>query len=58
MAKINKAIKSRLLPNNQPAVDADTPLSKMLDLVTRFERHRDKRAFNFSESDAEYLKSA
>ena len=56
MAKINKAIKSRLLPNNQPAVDADTPLSKMLDLVTRFERHRDKRAFNFSESDAEYLK--
>ena len=55
LGKLNKAIKKRLLPNRQSAYTNHTATSKLMNIEKRFVRHRDRRAFNFSKSDAKYL---
>ena len=55
LTKINKQIKSRLRPNRQSAYTNSTATSRLLSIEKRFVRHRDRRAFNFSKSDAKYL---
>ena len=47
ITKLDQAMQKRLVPNNHPDVDGTTPLSKLLDIVGRFQRKREKHAFNF-----------
>ena len=56
ITKLEDAMQKRLVPNNHPDVDATTPLSKLLDIVDRFKRKREKHAFNFKPRDEAYLK--
>ena len=45
MKALEVAMEKRHVPKNHPVIDTTTPLSKILDIVARFERNRKEKAF-------------
>ena len=55
VAKVEAAIAARHKPRAHPSLTASTPTSRVMDLIRRFERERE-RGVNFRAADARYLK--